>query len=146
MGGDHYDWDNVDYNEPSETVSKYADMCKGCHTNFHGAKGGEEVGGATGEEWLRHPNADANIGAMGGGHSTLSIFQGKTNRVKVLSQAGVWNPPGADVTPSCMSCHKSHGNQNAFGLIHMAGTGTITEQGDSGTTVKELCKQCHRQG
>lgn len=145
-GATHYDWSNVNYNEPVATASDYATYCKGCHTNFHGAKGGAEVGGATGAEWVRHPNADANIGAMGGGHSDLTVFNSRVNKVKVMSPTGVWNPAPADVTPSCFSCHKSHGNQNAFGLIHMSGTGTVTEQGDDGTTVKQLCKQCHRQG
>jgi hypothetical protein len=44
-----------------------------------------------------------------------------------------------------MSCHKSHGNQNAFGLIFMSGTGTITDNGDGGA-YRDLCRQCHRQG
>jgi len=67
--------------------------------------------------------------------------------VQVMSASGVWDPPAADNTPSCMSCHKSHGNQNAFGLIYMSGTGTVTEEGDvNGTQSKDLCKQCHVQG
>ncbi len=140
----HYAWNNVQFNEPDETKSAYAFWCKGCHTEFHGDKGGLEVGGATGEEWLRHPNADANIGAMGGGHSALTTFTAKTNKVHVMSASGVIG--AADNTPSCMSCHKAHGNQNAFGLIFMAGTGTVTEQGDDGTSVRATCKQCHRQG
>jgi hypothetical protein len=122
-------------------------MCKGCHTNFHGIEGGPEVGGSATGDWVRHPNADANIGELGGGHSSLTTFAGRVNRVKVMSNSGVWDPPAADVTPSCMSCHKSHGNQNSFGLIYMSGTGTISEQGDTdGSTAKQLCKQCHRQG
>ncbi len=45
-GGDnHYDLSNVDYNEPNGTGSKYADMCKACHADFHGALGGTEIGG-----------------------------------------------------------------------------------------------------
>lgn len=140
----HYAFSNVQFNEPDQTKSAYAFWCQGCHTDFHGAKGGPEVGGATGEEWLRHPNADANIGAMGGGHSSLSQFSGLTNHVQVMSASGVI--PSADNTPSCMSCHKAHGNQNAFGLIFMSGTGTITEQGDDGTSVRSTCRQCHRQG
>jgi hypothetical protein len=142
----HYSYDNVMFNEPDPTASAYASFCKGCHTDFHGAKGGPEVGGATGVEWTRHPAADADIGAHTGGHSSLGVFTGHTNRVQVMSASGVWDPPAADSTPSCMSCHKSHGNQNSFGLIFMSGTGTVTEQGDDGTTVKELCKQCHVQG
>jgi len=145
----HYAWDNVDFNEPAATPalyagSAYAFFCKGCHTDFHGDQGGPEVGGTGGEAWLRHPNAVADIGAMGGGHSSYTQYSGLTNNVKTMSESGVW--PATDNTPSCFSCHKSHGNTNAFGLIYMSGTGTITENGDDGTTVKEMCRQCHRQG
>ena len=43
---------------------------------------------------------------------------------------GLWLGTGANttVTLSCMSCHKAHGNKNAFGLIFMKGTGTRTEE------------------
>jgi hypothetical protein len=142
----HYSYDNVFFNEPDPTKSHYAEFCKGCHTNFHGDKGGSELGGATGEGWLRHPTNDADIGALGGGHSNLAVFTSHTNRVQVMSASGQWDPPAADNTPSCMTCHKAHGNQNAFGLIFMAGTGTVTEEGDDGTSVTDLCKQCHVQG
>lgn len=147
----HYAVTNTDFNEPAATPalyagSAYAFFCKGCHTDFHGAQGGTEVGGTGGEGWLRHPSAVADIGALGGGHSTYSRYTvaGKTNYVKTMSLTGVW--PATDNTPSCFSCHKSHGNDNAFGLIYMSGTGTVTENGDNGTTVKELCRQCHNQG
>jgi hypothetical protein len=154
----HYATDNVWFQEPVSTASDYATFCKSCHTNFHGTKGGAEVGGggALGTEWKRHPNADANIGAVGGGHSSLTTYNSRTNKVKVMSATGDWGVAGvglgldgaapADVTPSCFSCHKSHGNQNSFGLIFMSGTGTVTEQGDNGSTERELCKQCHIQG
>jgi len=142
----HYAYSNIFFNEPDPTKSDYAQFCKGCHTDFHGDKGGAELGGAVGTEWLRHPTNDADIGAVGGGHSSLGEFTAHTNRVPVMSASGVWDPPAADNTPSCMSCHKSHGNQNAFGLIFMSGTGTVTEEGDGGTQTKDLCKQCHVQG
>ncbi|UCH83912.1 MAG: cytochrome c3 family protein [Candidatus Latescibacterota bacterium] len=141
-----FDISDVDFNEPSPTASAYATFCKGCHTSFHGAKGGLELGGSTGEDWLRHPTNDADIGDIGGDHSSLTVFTNHTNRVKVMSASGVWSPPAADNTPSCMSCHKAHGNQNAFGLIYMSGSGTVTEEGDTGTSSKDLCKQCHVQG
>lgn len=141
-----YDISNIWFNEPDPTKSAYADFCKGCHTEFHGDKGGTELGGATGDHWVRHPTNDADIGAIGGGHSSLGVFTGHTNRVKVMSNTGVWDPPAADSTPSCMSCHKGHGNQNAFGLIYMSGTGTVDEEGDDGTQARDLCKQCHVQG
>jgi cytochrome c553 len=146
-----YDVSNVWFNEPDETKSAYADFCKGCHTKFHGAKADANMGGATGEEWLRHPTADANIGALGGGHSSRDVYASKTNKVKVMNATGVWESSNPDdfvhATPSCMTCHKAHGNQNAFGLIYMSGTGTITEEGDTdGTQARDLCKQCHVQG
>lgn len=140
----HYSYDNVQFNEPDQTKSAYGFFCQGCHTDYHGVKGGPEVGGLTGEEWTRHPNADANIGAMGGGHSSLTTFTGRANKVQVMSASGVI--PSADNSPSCMSCHKAHGNQNAFGLIFMSGTGTVDEEGDDGTSVRTTCKQCHVQG
>jgi hypothetical protein len=142
----HYAFSNIFFNEPDPTKSEYAFFCKGCHTDFHGDKGGPELSGAAGTEWWRHPTNDADIGGVGGGHSSLAVFTGLTNRVQVMSASGVWNPPAADNTPSCMSCHKSHGNQNAFGLIFMSGTGTVTEQGDDGTQTRDLCKGCHVQG
>ena len=143
-----YDRANVDYNEPVNTESAYAEWCKGCHTNFHGLVGGPEVGGSgtPATHFVRHPNAGVDIGAAGGGHSSLGVFAGNTNKVKVMSETGVWDGSVGDITPSCFSCHKSHGNGNAFGLIYMSGTGTITENGDDGTTAKDLCGQCHVQG
>jgi hypothetical protein len=141
----HYATSNIRFNEPTTTASAYANFCKGCHTNFHGTQGGSELGGTGGTDWIRHPTADANIGEVGDAtHSAYATFSGHTNNVQVMSASGTW--PATDNTPSCMSCHKAHGNQNAFGLIHMSGSGTITEEGDNGTTVKALCKQCHIQG
>jgi hypothetical protein len=142
----HYSYSNIFFNEPDPTKSSYGEFCKGCHNLFHGDKGGPELGGASGTEWWRHPTNDADIGAVGGGHSNLGVFTSHVNRVPVMSATGVWDPPAADNTPSCMSCHKSHGNQNSFGLVFMSGTGTVTEEGDDGATVKALCKQCHVQG
>jgi hypothetical protein len=140
--------------------------CAGCHPNFHGEPGDlNSVGGifhpddpmdpgAGGvyEEFLRHPTAGVNIGAIGGGHSQLGIYNGHTNKVKVMSEVGVWDPAGSDVTPTCISCHKAHGNGNAFGLIYRSGSGTITENGDTGAAssstgpvLEHLCGQCHTQ-
>jgi len=45
-----------------------------------------------------------------------------------------------------MSCHKGHGNKNAFGLVYVVGTGTLTEEGDNGTDMRNTCRACHRQG
>jgi hypothetical protein len=147
---------DVDYNEPNVTVSKYGNWCQNCHVDFHGAGGSANMGGQSGgvtaantNPWKRHPTSDVNIGTPGATFiSSLARFNGNVNRVKVMDSQGLWNGTTADntVTPSCMSCHKSHGNRNAFGLIFMTGTGaTVTEDGDGGV-YKDLCRQCHSQG
>jgi hypothetical protein len=143
-----YSVDATWLNEPGDNTDAYANWCKGCHTDFHGAQGGGELGGGTGIDWLRHPPAWANIGEQGDPRSDLTQFTGHTNKVKVMNPNGLWDAPDdlTGSTPSCMSCHKAHGNQNAFGLIYMSGTGTVTEEGDDGTSATDLCGQCHVQG
>jgi hypothetical protein len=147
-----YDEADMDWNEPDTTNSAIAKWCAGCHGDFHGIVGSTQIGGvAFGggfEEFVRHPAAGVNIGAVGGGHSNLPQFNLHTNKVKVMSPTGVWGATHpSDVTPTCISCHKAHGNGNAFGLIYRHGTGTLTENGDTvGNQVEDLCGQCHRQG
>ncbi|MCC7012366.1 MAG: hypothetical protein IT454_07395 [Planctomycetes bacterium] len=147
-----YDEADVDWNEPSATDSAVGKFCAGCHGEFHGQVGSAQVGGvafgAGFEEFVRHPTAGVNIGAVGGGHSSLTLFNAHTNKVKVMSPTGVWGATHpADVTPTCISCHKAHGNGNGFGLIYRQGTGTITENGDTaGNQLEDLCGQCHVQG
>lgn len=149
-----YDISNVWFMEPDSQKSKMAEFCKSCHTDFHGAVGGEEIGGvphnSAFEEFIRHPSAGVDIGVIGGGHSSLGVFTGHDNQVKVMDpdgNQGNWTTASTALTPTCISCHKGHGNQNAFGLIFMSGSGTVTEEGDtSGTGVRDLCKQCHVQG
>ncbi|HYJ32404.1 MAG TPA: cytochrome c3 family protein [Candidatus Binatia bacterium] len=147
----------VNYNEPNTSGSAYGAWCSGCHTYYHGSGGSINMGGASGGDlaqgstsWLRHPTADVNVGwaPTRTYYSSLSQYNGHTNRVKVMDSQGLWNGTAADntITPSCFSCHKSHGNKNGFGLIFMSGTGTVTEEGDNGTRQNDLCKQCHTQG
>jgi len=79
----------------------------------------------------------------------VDLYAAAGNKVKAMNKDGNWNSTDpldhADTTPSCFSCHKAHGNDNAFGLIFMSGTGTVTENGDNGTMVEDLCGQCHVQ-
>lgn len=162
------------FNEPDQTKSAYAEWCKSCHTDFHGTAGGGEVGGQSGGwtfasavNWVRHPNADVNVGHQAGADfvSSLARYQGLTNKVKVMSNDAAtiadW-ATAADVTPSCFSCHKGHGNKNGFGLVMMGGTGAVSEEGDEAgldavtgayagnpdriTAPTPLCQQCHIQG
>ena len=156
--GQNYSADNVDFNEPVANQSRYGQFCRGCHVDFHGRRGDSNMGGdSSGRQWVRHPTADANIGSIGGEHSSVSQFAGHPYRVKVMSPAGDWGPAGSswvsprnDLTPTCVSCHKAHGNENPFALIFLSGTGPLNEQGDpagnSGSGVQKirsLCGQCH---
>jgi hypothetical protein len=155
-GASHYDVTNIDFNEPDSTRSGYGEWCKQCHTDFHGGLGDANMGGdADRHNWLRHPTAGVDVGGQDThGHSNLArawAATGRTNWVKVMSETGNWSSTSTDVTPSCMTCHKAHGNKNPFGLIYMEGTGAnVTEEGDDGVTngrgAKNLCKQCHIQG
>jgi hypothetical protein len=148
----HYGAGAITFNEPDGTASQYAAFCKSCHTDFHGVVGEIEIGGAGNPaiDFHRHPAAGVDVGAAGGGHSRMAQVTAHANQVQMLSPTG--KKAGAYVasdllTPSCMSCHKGHGNQNAFGLIYMAGSGPVTEEGDStGTALRDLCRQCHGQG
>jgi cytochrome c553 len=148
-----YDASNIDFNEPSSNRSAIAEFCQGCHTEFHGSKGEVEVGGETGIAWIRHPSSDADIGWVGERHSSKQIFAGdwiqKDNFVKVTTKTGNWTPNSAqevvDHSPTCLSCHKAHGNRNSFGLIFMGNTGQITEEGTPGGQYIDLCRQCHVQ-
>ncbi len=149
-----YDESDVFWNEPDETNSAIGEWCGACHDNFHGSPGDAQVGGmaaggggAFWDKFVRHPTAGVDIGDLGGGHSGLGFYQAATNKVKVMSASGMWDAnAGADSTPTCISCHKAHGNGNAFGLIYRSGTGTLTEDGDSnGSQVEALCSQCHTQ-
>jgi hypothetical protein len=149
-----YAVEDVDFNEPDSRNSRYGQWCQNCHTDFHGQGGdlnmGSQPGGytSTSPPWKRHPVADVDLGHTGTPTRVASLarYQSLTNRVKMMSSTASWNPPGTDLTPSCFSCHKGHGNQNSFGLIYMTGTGsTVTDEGDGGIH-KDLCRQCHTEG
>ncbi|HKY34242.1 MAG TPA: hypothetical protein VJV23_17070 [Candidatus Polarisedimenticolia bacterium] len=157
-----YGVDDVDFNEPDQTRSAMGNWCGACHSNFHGTVGSAQLGGtgSPAEHFDRHPTAGVDVGAVSGGHSSRNVFATgsrsgagpgpKINWVKVMTATGNWKPNlTADVTdhtPSCFSCHKAHGNQNAFGLIYMNPlSGTVTEEGTPGGTYRNMCAQCHTQ-
>lgn len=137
----HYAIANVDFNEPDTTKSAYADWCKGCHTDFHGTSADANMN--DGSDWVRHPSAGVDLSM-----SSFKAPTGKTNFLKVMDPAGQWDPAtGSGYTPSCFTCHKAHGNKNAFGLIQMSPTGTVTEEGtETNTGMRSLCKHCHGMG
>lgn len=155
MNANHYRFDNVDFEEPYADSSRYANWCKTCHTDFHGTAGAGQLGGSYGgyknnasAPWLRHPTNGVNLGGTPTFVASLATYAGRVNKVKMMDSQGLWSGAAADstLTPSCMSCHKAHGNENPFGLIFMNGGGaSITDNGDGGV-YKDLCKQCHVQG
>lgn len=161
-GATHYDISNVNYNMPNAAASAMGKFCSVCHTDFYGTVGGTQVGGtgSPASDFHRHPSAGAIIGAATGGHSKKESFAWgqrtggpiKVNWVKVMTATNNWEPNdptmvGWDYSPSCFSCHKSHGNQNAFGLVYMNPlAGTKTEEGTNPGTYRNLCNQCHSQG
>ncbi len=144
-GSNHYDIQNVFFNKPTATASAYGQYCQQCHTNFHGSSTDANMNDGSG--WLRHPTADATLSGR-----MLTQYAGKLYRVKMMTNGNnwgtwgaAWTSPATDLTPSCFSCHKGHGNQNAFGLIYATGAANPGENGD-GTFYKNLCNQCHTQG
>jgi hypothetical protein len=155
----NYDNDNVQYLEHAgQDSSMYGAWCGTCHGNFHGnlTAANIEVGG----EVVRHPTAGVNLSATGW------AVTDPTRRLKVMSQSGAWAATTglpADLTPSCFTCHKSHGNANKFGLIFVmpnrsssapAGSDAqlidpvataMTEEGTGGQ-YRDLCRNCHGMG
>jgi len=130
-----YDLANVDYNMPDAAKSYYGDFCKKCHTKFHGLPTDANMNGT------RHPTGGEAMTA-----EMVTEWGGMTNKVKVMSPLGMWDGSDPGTGPSCFTCHKSHGNQNNFGLVFMEGHGpSVTEEGDGGQ-MRDTCRQCHSQG
>jgi hypothetical protein len=165
-----YDNANVIYNKSnpavpagsSETTSNRMDtFCSSCHGNFHGGPGDGNIGASMAalDGFIRHPTSVVVIGASAaqsyGGHSALSRYVQATTKVKVYANDRVGY---TDASPGCVSCHKSHGNQNPFGLVFLNRNATaIDEQGGYaagqvemangyGQGYRNLCGQCHSQG
>ncbi len=142
-----YDETDYDWNEPDDRDSAIARWCGGCHSFVHDEElsSGGSSGSGSGSSWFEeHPAWEEDLGDD---PDILLRYNSQTNKVKVMSEVGFWNPAGFDVTPTCVTCHRSHGNGNPDGLIYRSGTGLSTEDGDSnGTSVNDLCLQCHDEG
>lgn len=138
-----YDESDIDWNEPDNRESAIASWCGGCHNRIHKNVLGGDGGGPDGSPGLHeHPVRKKNLE-----NSMIDRQNSLTNRVKLMREIGIWDPVGRDATPTCITCHKAHGNGNPFGLIYRSGTGTLTEDGDTGGTSQEnLCLQCHDSG
>jgi hypothetical protein len=93
------------------------------------------------------------IGALTGGHSNLTgRYAVAATKVKV---ATIDYTNYTNSSPICLSCHKSHGNQNPFGLVFLNRTAvSVDEQGgwaagqtaNTANGLRNLCGQCHGQG
>jgi hypothetical protein len=159
-----YDSANVSFNRVDNTVNsmktsnRIDNLCGACHADFHGGPGDANIGATSAalDGFIRHPSSQVTIGAAGtqgfGGHSSLSRFVANTTKVKVYAND---RTGFTDATPGCVSCHKSHGNQNPFGLVFLnRSAASVNEEGgfasgqtaDLTTGYRNLCGQCHSQG
>lgn len=140
-----YDESSVDWNEPDSQRSAIARWCLACHASMHGEHNFSLPGGSVQgllPSLNEHPYEGENLES-----GMVAQYNSHANRVKVLSGTGQWRPAGSDATPTCISCHRGHGNANPAGLIFRSGTGSPTENGDTGgSTVSNLCNQCHTGG
>jgi hypothetical protein len=164
----YYATANIFFNRNDTTVgsvktsNRMGTFCATCHATFHGGGGNANIGGTVSgsgyEEFLRHPTAQTTIGSLGGGHSSLTRYLAATTKTKVTSSDSGTNGTNGtftDASPFCLSCHKTHGNQNPFGLIFLnRNAASVDEQGgyaggqtqDTATGYRNLCGQCHGQG
>ncbi|MCK6447668.1 MAG: hypothetical protein L6Q99_14845 [Planctomycetes bacterium] len=142
-----YDESQMDWNEPDSQRSAIARWCLGCHTDMHSDSGFTVFASASSTKSAttaldEHPYEDEDLE-----DEMITQINSLGNRVKVLSSFGIWSPIGSDATPTCVTCHRAHGNGNPYGLIYRSGTGIPTENGDTnGTSVTDLCNQCHPGG
>lgn len=151
-----YGANNVNYQEPDQTRSFYGEWCQKCHTEFHGNLTSSYIVDAAGDV-VRHPTAGVEVTSSQYFNAARTIG-GVSHRVKLMDGTGKWDLTNTTtMTPSCFSCHKSHGNENSFGLIWFADVttslpsgavtpGPVTEEGDGGTSTRDLCRQCHGMG
>jgi hypothetical protein len=132
-----------------DTSNSLDTHCSVCHGDFHGGTTDTNIDpdSLVAGAFVRHPTSAVQIGAIGGGHSSLTRFQAATARVKVYDDDYTTMAAPA---PGCISCHKAHGNQNPFGLVfnnRADAAATVTEQGSAtGASMPALCGQCHVQG
>lgn len=112
----NYDNDNVQYLEPFPSQSMYGEWCGTCHGNFHGNATDPDI--LHGTHIVRHPTAGVDISVPSSGNMSW-LNTDPTHRLKVMSATGQWASATnvAGLTPSCFTCHKSHGNANRYGLI-----------------------------
>jgi hypothetical protein len=150
----HYDAGNIRYRQALTGITDFglSEWCGGCHGNYHGAGGSQNMGGSptgdtnAGNPWLRHPTRDVTLsrGVTNKHVDASHWFSTLSSRVPVVSPSGAI--PGtsgsSDNQVFCGSCHKAHGSTNRAGLIFDDETTAIPEDG---TSLMQTCQQCHFQ-
>ena len=149
----HYAASNVLYRQSQVGSSDFglSEWCGGCHGDYHGAGGAQNMGGSLGGDtgglrWLRHPTRDVTM-AEGVTNRHIDInhwFSSLNSRVPVVSPSGTipGTASGSDNEVFCGSCHKAHGSPNRKGLIFDNET---TATAEDGTSLNQTCQQCHYQ-
>ena len=146
----------------------YGRWCGSCHGEFHGAPTTSYTNILENGEIVRHPTA----GVDGGVAASWAVAD-PLHRLKVMDNTLGWaaSAQNTSMTPSCFTCHKSHGNQNKFGLVFVipkggasndtpaspvvsasdtrlnppTRTAHMTEEGDGGQ-YRDMCRNCHGMG
>lgn len=123
------------YYEPN---NNYTLFCVNCHTGL--------------DSGSKHPALTTNnVGGTNLTNYNLTAGWNTFAKVKVTatSHANIATTGPTGASPFCATCHKPHGNDNAFGLIYMLRTDAntaVTEQGSTGGSNEgHLCSQCHTQ-
>lgn len=143
-GMDRYRTANVAYGtSDSDSMREVTSTCIDCH---HGFSGAVNVNGSSGGH-IRHPSYDSErssintISGSGQGSTSPSLWAGgiglgfdDNKRLKFVTEGAMTFESACVVNPStngvfCLTCHKAHGSDQAFGL---------TWKGNS-----TGCHQCH---
>jgi cytochrome c5 len=118
-------------------------FCGACHGQFHGGAITDTTVG-DGSDFVRHPTSIVLIKDGSHGSSAGYIAAKGPQTLKVYTPDGTAN--GDTSSPGCVTCHKSHGNNNPFALIYPdRAAGTVPSE-EGGGIYKDLCKTCHGMG
>lgn len=162
-----YNRDNVKFLKAATATRGIAPFCGGCHTDFHGAGGASNIGGAVGGDtgnspWLRHPVRDVSINqGEADKHADRSNWAGLSIRTRTINPDNT-DPTSsdADEQPFCLSCHYAHGGGNPnnatdptldhTNLVFFDSSATPKINIDSAYVastgrIRNLCQQCHNQ-
>jgi hypothetical protein len=140
----------------SATGSNNNKFCAVCHGVFHRDP---DVANGTGP-FQRHPTSQVSFTATAllapdfVSLKLLVVTPGSFTWANQVTQD--FSSPAGVYQPGCVTCHKGHGSQNSFGLfipaINTDPTGAALKTPDanlesgSGTSIRQLCINCHPMG